>query len=301
MKLFQEYIQPSTVEEALSALHTSSKPVCVIAGGTDLILDIRQERRSPVHTLIDVSAIPEMCKLDIRGNYIYIGAAVSLAKISEDQLIERNVQALVEACKLIGGPQVRNVATLGGNIAHALPAADGSIALMCYHTRVTIASLSKIREVSLDKMFLGPGKSSLDEGREIIVGFSIPLKKPGQSSAFKRVMNPQGIALPILNMSIWVEREDNILRDIRIAVGPSQGIPGRLELVEDHFKGTEIIDSTIEISEKVVSIFEQIPFRTSKHRSSAKYRHHLVKELFIDTFQLAWDRAENSLKESNDK
>ena len=129
MNLWQEYKRPTSVAEAILALTSASGPVKPIAGGTDLVLDLKQGRHTPVHTLIDLTSVPEMTALELRGDDLFIGAAVPVNRIALDPLVGAHAQALVEACNLIAGPQVRNVATLGGNAAHALPAADGTIAL----------------------------------------------------------------------------------------------------------------------------------------------------------------------------
>ena len=102
----------------------------VIAGGTDLLLEIQHGIQPPVDSLVDVCNIPELNVLEVRGEDIFIGAAVPLSEIISSSLVNDHGQALVEACSQIGGPQVRDTATLGGNVAHALPAADGTVALL---------------------------------------------------------------------------------------------------------------------------------------------------------------------------
>ena len=146
MKLFQEYYRPTSIDQAFEMMNASSGPASLLAGGTDLLLDIRQGRIPVPHTLVDITSIPELGALEIRSDRLFIGAAVPLSKIAESQLVSNNAHVLQEACRLIGGPQVRNVATLGGNVAHALPAADGTIAMMCLDTMVVVASHWEIKE-----------------------------------------------------------------------------------------------------------------------------------------------------------
>ena len=135
----------------------------------------------------------------------------------------------MEACGLIGGPQVRNTATLGGNVAHALPAADGTIALVALDARVEIASRDGRRLVPILNLFAGVGQSTLLADQEILVGFHLPLRKTGQASAFSRVMRPQGVALPVLNLAVWLERAGDQIHSIRIAIGPSGPVPQRAQ------------------------------------------------------------------------
>src|SRR5512134_1169774 len=140
MNLWQNYIRPKTLSEAMDAFATAPRPLLPIAGGTDLLLDLEQGRHSPVQTLVDVTSIAEMNLLEPRGDELFIGASVPVNRIVLNPMAVAHAQALVEACDLIAGPQVRNVATLGGNVAHALPAADGTIALLALDAQAEIAS-----------------------------------------------------------------------------------------------------------------------------------------------------------------
>jgi len=130
MNLWQNYLRPRTLAEAMDTFSSAPRPLVPIAGGTDLLIDLAQGRHSPVHTLVDVTEIEELLALEIRADTLFVGASVPVNRIVLDPLAVAHAQALVEACELIAGPQVRNVATLGGNVAHALPAADGTIALL---------------------------------------------------------------------------------------------------------------------------------------------------------------------------
>jgi CO/xanthine dehydrogenase FAD-binding subunit len=197
---------------------------------------------------------------------------------------------LVEACVLIAGPQVRNVATLGGNVAHALPAADGTIALLALDAAVEIASLAGDRRVPLSDLFLGPGKSALKHGEELLIGFYLPLCKKGQASCFKRVMRPQGVALPIINVAVWLEREGDTIKDVRIAVGPGGPTPWRAREAEKVLIGKSIKDEAFNAA--LEALLAHVGFRSSARRASADYRRHLVGALFKDTLDTAWLRTE---------
>jgi CO/xanthine dehydrogenase FAD-binding subunit len=289
MNLWQHYLLPGNVIEALHGLSSAPGPACLIAGGTDLMLDLQQGHLAPVDTLVDITSIPEMTALEIREGELYIGAAVSLSRVAISSLVEEHARALVEACDLIGGLQVRNVATLGGNVAHALPAADGTIALMALGAQAEIADLEKRRRVPLSDLFAGPGESTLKPGLELLVGFYIPLRARQQGSAFKRVMRAQGIALPILNLSIWMERQTDRIADLRVAVGPSGPTPRRIVQVEDSLRGQTLNPAVC--SGALDILLENVHFRTSPYRSSTEYRQQLVEVLLQDVLNLAWQRA----------
>ena len=300
MNLWQNYLRPKTLAEAMDAFSSAQKPLAPIAGGTDLLLDLEQRRHSPVHTLIDVTEIEELLIIELRADSLFIGAGVPVNRIVLDPLVGAHAQALVEACELIGGPQVRNVATLGGNVAHALPAADGTIALLALDAKAEIASVSTAGRVAAERrietrlvpfaeLFLGPGKSSIKHGEELIVGFYLPVLKNNQASCFKRIMRPQGVALPIINVATWLEREKDTIIDIRIAVGPGAATPWRARDAEQVLIGKSMNDETVEAALKI--LLAHVSFRSSPRRASADYRRHLVETLFKDTLESAWKRA----------
>lgn len=289
MALWQEFRQPKSISEAVEDLISAPAPAVLIAGGTDLLLEMKQGRHTPVHTLVDLTDIPEMKVIEIRDKSVYIGACVPINQIIAHPLIQKNGQALLEACDLIAGPQVRNIATLGGNVAHALPAADGTIALAALGATAEIANPDGIHQVPFLKLFAGPGKSALDKTTELITGFYIPTTKSGQASAFKRLMRPQGVALPILNCAVWVERDQNTIIDSRIAVGPGGPTPFRATNAVKILQNQ--IFSELLMRQSTKTLLEQGSFRTSPRRATSEYRKHILTGLFRDTFYEAWSRA----------
>ena len=290
MHLWQEYRQPTSISEAIEDLINAPAPAVPIAGGTDLLLDMRQGRREPAHTLIDLSGVAEMNVIEEREGYIFIGACVPVNRIIANPKIQDNAQALVEACELIAGPQVRNTATLGGNVAHALPAADGTIALVALGAIVEIAAPNGLQKLPFKKLFLGPGDSAIDRSSELIAGFYIPFSNSEQASAFKRIMRPQGVALPILNCAVWVDRKGDIVNDVRISIGPGGPTPFRATDAENTLHG-QTCDELV-LNQAFIRVLNQGSFRTSPRRATSEYRKHLLTGLFRDTFTEAWSRAE---------
>jgi carbon-monoxide dehydrogenase medium subunit len=308
MNLWHEYLRPTNLSQALKAFAEAPGPILPIAGGTDLLLDLEQGRHAPVHTLLDVTSIAEMNVLEVRGDELFIGAALPVNRIVLDPLAGAHAQALTEACNLIAGPQVRNVATLGGNVAHALPAADGTIALLALNAQAEIANapaavlreapsqegggdLAATRRVPFKELFLGPGKSSLKHGQELLVGFHLPLSKANQASCFKRIMRPQGVALPIINLAIWLERADDLIRQVRIAVGPGGPTPWSGTEAEKALLGKPLNDETFHAA--LEALLAQVGFRSSARRASSDYRRHIVSGLFKDVLEAAWLRTIN--------
>ena len=286
--LCEEYILARTIEEAVATLSAADSSARIISGGSDLLLEIQQGILPPVGKLVDVTEVEEMSALEIREGCLFIGASVTLARITHSALAKQHAQALADATVLMANPQVCNVATIGGNVAHALPAADGTISLLALDAKAEVANMSGRRKVPLKTLFKGPGESTL--GRDLLVGFYLPLKGTGQSSAFMRRVNPQGIPLAMLNMAIWLERKEDRIVDIRIAVGPSGPIPLRIVSAENALVGKS---PSPEVQAYALDkLLQEAHFRTSPHRATAEYRRHLAGVLLQESLMKAWQRAE---------
>jgi CO/xanthine dehydrogenase FAD-binding subunit len=292
LKLWRTYLQPHNLDEALQALSQAQDSGRIIAGGTDLVLDIKNGRQSSVDTMIDITQIPQLIGLEIRQDNLFIGAATPLSQIIKSQLAVKYAQVLVDACSLIAGPQVRNVATLGGNVAHGLPAADGTIAMVALDVKVEIYSLIRSKCLPLKDLFVSPGKTIIDPSSEIVSGFYIPLNKLPFGSAFKRVMRAQGIALPILNLAVSLTRIEKHIERLHIAIGPGGPTPWRALQAEQIMTGQEITQQNIDSAYE--AILTNAKFRSSPHRASAEYRRHLSRNLFEQALQTAWLRASKS-------
>jgi xanthine dehydrogenase FAD-binding subunit len=280
---------PQDALEIMAAAQRDGRTANLIAGGTDLLLDIQQGRHAPVDTLVDVTAVQEMTVLEIRQERLYIGAAVPLNRIVADALVLQHAEALHEACRLIGGPQVRNTATLGGNVGHALPAGDGTIALLALDAQAEVAGMEGRRLVPIETLFLGPGKSALVPSEELLVGFSLPLRRPGHASVHRRVMRPQGVAIAILNMAAWLEREGDKIRQARISVGPAGPVPFRARGAEAALRGQAYTPEIVAAAHE--ALLAEARFRTSQHRATAEYRRHIAGVLLEETLDAAWQRA----------
>jgi xanthine dehydrogenase FAD-binding subunit len=290
MTTWSTYLVARSIEEALETLASASKPAYPIGGGTDLLLELQQGLKPAVHTLVDLTHIPELNLIEEQEEFLFIGAAAPITKIVESPLVRFHAPAVMEACNLIGGPQVRNTATLGGNVAHALPAADGMISLVAMDAMAEIASFMGFRREPILGLFVGPGVSALVLGKEIIRGFYLPKRKDRQASAFSRVMRPQGVALPIINMAVWLERAGELIQDIRIAIGPSGPTPQRAHIVEEFLIGKSPSESTLHQAQVVLN--DTVKFRTSARRATAGYRYILGGYLLVDVICKAWKRAE---------
>lgn len=290
MTRWQTYHLADSVPDALAALANAPGLACIIGGGTDLLLDIEQGRHAPVHTLVDVTRIAEMTTVEEREESIFVGASAPLHQLVGSPLLNEQHPALVEACGLIGGPQVRNTATLGGNVAHALPAGDGAIALITLDAQAEVASLAGRRLVPVAELYRGPGQSTLHPTADLLVGFHLAPRGGGEASAFRRVMRPQGVAIAILNMGVWLRRSDSVIASIRVAAGPSGPTPHRLHETEATLSGQSPTNGAL--SAALDALLAETRFRTSPHRASADYRRHLAGVLLHETLLVAWERTQ---------
>jgi carbon-monoxide dehydrogenase medium subunit len=275
MKVWKRYLLPNTLDEALTYLVKASGEARVVAGGTDLLLDIRHGRHPFVDTLVDITRIPELCEIHSHPSGIYLGSAVTHKEIVANSLLQKHATCLVKACGLIGGSQVRNVATIGGNVAHGLPAGDGTIALLALDAEVEIASEGGRRWESVEDLFLGPGEVVFDRTKEILVQFRFSFLEHGEKTDFHRIMRPQGVAIAILNMALWVSMDlDDLIKDLRLALGPSGPKPFRARRTEDLLRGQHLNEASLH--QAIEMLLEETQLRTSKHRSTREYREHLL-------------------------
>lgn len=290
MSLWQQYLRPQSLADALSALADSGEAVAVVAGGTDLLLDLDQGRHAVVNTLVDVTAVEEMLEIRKKDKFLYIGAAVPLRGVIENALVRVNAAALVQACELIGGPQVRNVATLGGNVAHALPAGDGTIALLALGAEAEVASAQAANWKPMEELFVSPGQPSFDRAHELVVRFRVPALRDGEASAFRRVMRPQGVAIAILNMGARLRfDETGIIKEARLAMGPAGPTPLRARAAEQAIEGNKLNEAAF--SGALEALSREVSLRTSPHRATVEYRTHLLASLLRQTLEAAISRA----------
>lgn len=299
MSRWQEYHTPTTVAEALAILARMPHQARIVAGGTDLLLDLELGHEPPVRTLVDITHIPELREIREEegddGPWIWVGAAVTHGQIERDPLLRRVATCLAEGCSVVGGPQVRHVATLGGNVAHALPAADGTIGLLALDAQVQIATWQE-GEVTyawqpLPAVFAGPGRNTL-QPNQMLTAFRFRPTGPGEGSAFDRIMRPQGVALPILGAAVRLRLSPHrdLIEHAVIALGPAGPVPFRATAAERALRGARPNDPQI-LEQAIHLARQEARLRTSKHRATAAYRHEMVAVLLRRLIPRAANRA----------
>lgn len=291
MTLWNHYHTPATIDEALDLLARYAGQARIIAGGTDLLLDIRQGHMPRQEALIDVTCIDELARIEQDGDTLTIGAGVTHSQIVQSPVLAARATCLVESCGVVGGPQVRNVGTLGGNVAHALPAGDGTTSLVALAAEAEAVLDGARRWLPIRELYRGPGQSLLDSTRDLLLRVRFQLTGAHEATAFKRIMRPQGVALPILGCAAWVRLDDAGQRyeDVRICIGPVAKVPTRATEVEDTLRGAPVGPDAVDRAVQVA--LDALHPRTSKYRATAEYRVEMIEVLLRRVLPLAAQRA----------
>lgn len=292
MKLWNKYYTPTTIDEAVNLLSQHAGQARIIAGGTDLLIDMKAEGDPiPHEALVDITSIPDLCSITESDGQVTIGAGVTHTKIVKSPLLGSRATCLVESCGVVGGPQVRNVATLGGNVAHALPAADGTTSLIALDTEVEVIYQGERKWLPLAELFMGPGESLLDSTRDMLLRFRFRLCAAGEATAFKRIMRPQGVALPVLGCAVWVKLDEtrSNYEDVRVSIAPVAPRPTRIAEVEAALIGKPTTEDTLQDAIHIAR--DVLKPRTSKYRATADYRREMIEVLLHRTLPLAVERA----------
>jgi len=210
-------LRPRTLDEAIEILAQRPDEIRLLAGGTDILVQAKDGKVAR-GALFDVSAIAELRGIEKRGDDLWIGAATTHTEMMASALVARFAPALPAACAVVGGPQIRNRGTLGGNLANASPAADTVPALYVADAVVEVVSVSSRRVVPIAEFFTGPRKSVLTRD-EIVVGVRIP-RRDGVRGAFLRLgqRRAQAISKVSVAVGITVDREGR-LDWVRVALG----------------------------------------------------------------------------------
>jgi len=295
MSLWKEYFTPKTIPDALATLDRFGGDALIVAGGTDLILDMQQGNHAPVQALVDVTTIQGINEIREEDGWIIIGAGVTHTQIVDHPLTQKHAAALVESCGVVGGPQVRNVATIGGNVAHALPAADGAIGLLVLDAEVQIWSwLGESADFvwkPILEIYAGPGRNTLAPN-QMLGAFRFRPIASHAGSAFDRIMRPQGVALPVLGLGakLTADPAGQYVREAIVAIGPAGPIPFRAASAETVLTGAPVFDDAV-IAAAIAAAHEEVRFRSSKHRSSKAYRHEMLTVLLDRVLRTAFARA----------
>jgi CO/xanthine dehydrogenase FAD-binding subunit len=213
------YLRPTTLEQTIAALADSAATTYLLAGGTDLIVRLRRGHLRPT-VVVDTKRVRDLHSeiLPIDGG-LRFGARVTMTSVIQDAWVRQHFEALVEAAAVVGSVQIRNRATLAGNICNASPAADTVPALLVYGAVANVAGPAGSRAVPLSEFFTGPGRTVLTRG-EMLESVDLPFPKVPVGAAFGRITRRRGVDLATINLCGLITSEGEA-RFAFGAVGPT--------------------------------------------------------------------------------
>jgi len=223
------YQAPETLHDAIGLLSSASGDARVLAGGTDLLVQLRAETIQP-ELVVDIKRIPELNSIANEGGAFRIGAATPCAVIDEHKLLKETWPGVVEASELIGSTQIQGRASLGGNLCNASPAADTVPALTAARATITIAGPNEEKELPVEDLCQGPGQTSLAQG-EIVVSFNLPERMPNSGDAYLRFIPRTEMDIAVVGAGVNVTLDkDGTCIAARVALG---AVAERVLLVEE--------------------------------------------------------------------
>lgn len=265
----QDYVFPGTVAQAVSMLGQSKGRARIIAGGTDLVLDMRDGKIS-VDTLIDLRAIDGMQRITEENDSISIGANVTHAQVVKSSLLRRHAPGLVDACRKVGSLQIRNVATVVGNVVNGNPAADAAVALACLDATATVVDEQGSKTLPFSELYAGICISCINSSSQVVTKISFPKKKDGEGSAYIRMEQRRALSLPMLNVSAKVRVTGATFDGVQLLMAPVGAGPQHAVAAEEFLQGADITEENIK--QAGVLAREQATFRSSAVRGSKEYR-----------------------------
>lgn len=289
MKSF-DYESPKTVAAAVALLATPGKTVHALAGGTDLIVQLRGGRRE-ADLVVDIKAIPELNQLSYdAGTGLTLGAAVACCRVYEDASLKRLYPGLVDAVSLIGGTQIQSRASVGGNLANAAPSADAVPALIALGATCVIAGPNGERNVPVEEFCVAPGKNQLQAG-ELLVALKFPAPAPHSGSSYLRFIPRNEMDIAVVGAGVCVVLDGDTFASARIALASVAPTPLFVPAAGAALVGKPVSDAAIaEAAQTAAAAAKPI----SDMRGTAEYRTHLCGVLVKRALNEAVKRAKEA-------
>jgi xanthine dehydrogenase FAD-binding subunit len=256
-----DYVRAHSVDGACDLLAEAGGDASILAGGTDLLVEIRNGLRSP-KLLLDVKSIDELARFEVDGPEVIIGAAVPLNVLVEHRAIRTSLPALADAAFSVGTYQIRNRATLTGNVCNASPAADTAPVLLCLDAHASVVSSSGRRAIPIGELFTGVKRTCLTPD-EIVTDIRIHAPTGGTRTAFLKQQRIRGHDLAVVNVAGSYAPDTEMLK---VAVGSCAPTPVLLEPIDVSGNSLESIGN------RVITLAEAATSPISDVRASAAYR-----------------------------
>lgn len=281
-----EFLEPQSLQEAIAMAKAKGKSARFIAGGTDLIIQARKSSTWP-ETIINLQRLKGIGEIASRNREFTLGALVTHRQIESDERFLGALMALRESACVVGGHQVRNVATVGGNICNASPAADLVPILLCLNADLTLVGASGSRAMPLSEFIEGPRKTARASNEVLTeIGFTSPASSFG--SAFLKAGRRRAMEISIVAMAGIVCKSTNgTMKDVRLAMGAAGPKAIRLTEVETFLEGKAIsrvvLDEAGKLAAAAASPIDDV-------RASARFRRHLVAVYVQRVIEISWNR-----------
>ncbi|PKN43399.1 MAG: molybdopterin dehydrogenase [Deltaproteobacteria bacterium HGW-Deltaproteobacteria-18] len=289
--MVQNYVFPATVSEAVTVLSTNRGKARIIAGGTDLMLEL-QDGKNTCDVLVDLTQIAELKNITEENGFIRIGASVTHAQAAKSELVLKHAPALAQACRKVGSLQIRNMGTIIGNIVTGNPAADAAVALACLETTAEITTQEGMQTMPLEDMYAGVCLSCIDSCCQVVTHVRFPVKQKGQGSAYLRMEQRKALALPMLAVSAMVELDGDTFKWGRILIAPVGAGPQHAVDAEEFLKGAPVTSATMTEAGQMAR--NQALFRSSAIRGSKEYRIGVLPVFVERVLQAAVEDARNA-------
>jgi len=274
-----DYWAAPSLDEALAELEVGGADAKVIAGGTDLVLNMKKKKILP-RRVISLHNLKELDFIRTQDSEVRIGALTRHADVAADPLLKRRLPILCEAVGLIGSWQIRNVGTIGGNLCNASPAADSAPALLVLNARLIVASQKTQREIALDSFFTGPGETVLETG-QILKEIVIDLPKQPAAGCYLKLRRRQAVDVSLAGVAFQAETEPDgrTLARVGIALGGVAPTPIRVAEAEAALIGLSVDEALTNIA-ACAKVAGQASDPIDDVRASASYRRTIV-EVFL--------------------
>ncbi len=285
------YHEPETLDEACQTMGALGPRGKLIAGGTDLLVNMRRGAAAPEH-VISIGKLEELSGIDESKGIFQIGAREKASTIAESKELNTVFHALRQGAKALGSPLIRNLATIGGNLANASPAADLAPPLMAYGACVRLKSISMERTIPLREFFLGPGQTVMEPG-EILTHILVEEPALNSGAAYLKIGMRKALAIPIVNVASFIELDEHRERieTARVVLGAVGPTPLRAASAEKALVGEEPGES---LFTKAGAAAARDSRPIDDLRGSAGYRRDMVDVLTRRTLGMALKKAKGN-------
>ena len=271
----KEIKEPKSLDEALKVLDSNTK-LKIISGGTDVLIKLHHGKISDAE-LLSIKNLDTLRDIKIlEDKTISIGANSTFSDIFRSEVINNNIPILSEAAVLMGGPQIRNMATIGGNVCNGAVSADSAPALFSLNAELKIKSLNNERIVKITEFYDGPGKVKIERNEiltEILIKEEDYKNKKGKYIKFA---NRKALDISMLGVALLYETKDNTFKDLRVSLGVAAPTPIRCRTAENFSIGKGV---TNEVINKVAELAKIDSNPRNSWRGSRDYRLHLISTL----------------------